>query len=226
MARVKYCGITDLETAKYAQTLGVDALGFVFAKSKRQVSTDKAKEIVGSLGPFVSVGGVFVGESENKVAEIASYCRLDYVQLHGDETESYIKSLCKIFDNLNLNVDIIKAFKVKDESSVSEIIDFASEKYSCRYLSGYLLDAYSKDGHGGTGKTFNWEYFDRVKDNIDKPLILAGGLNPDNIYEALQKTSPYGVDVSSGIESNAKKDKEKMKEFITQVWRWQKDVFR
>lgn len=233
MVRVKYCGITNIEDAVFASRLGVSALGFVFTKSKRRISREQASDISDNLGPFVSKGGVFVNEQEDVIVHTSKHCRLNFIQLHGNESKDYIENLAGELKYQNINVQIIKAFKVKDKKSVSEVIDFSAKANGL--CDAYLLDAHSEKSHGGTGKTFNWEYFNSVRFETSIPLILAGGLNPENVFTALQKTNSIAVDVSSGIESRlldetgdetgTVKDKLKMKEFIDEVWRWQRDVF-
>lgn len=201
MTWVKICGITNLEDAKKAVELGADALGFVFyEKSPRKMAKEKAKEIIDSLPKEVVKVGLFVDELEEKVSEITSYCNFDILQFHGDETPDY----CKKFPQ-----KIIKAFRIKDKESLVNI-----PKYEVDY---YLLDAYSKAMPGGTGRTFNWDLAREAK-KFSRPIILSGGLNPKNIVEALKKVSPFGVDVSSGVETSpGKKDLKKLKEFITKV---------
>ncbi len=245
MVRVKYCGITSVEDAKFASKLGISALGYVFADSKRKITVEKAREISRCLPPFVSKVGVFVNEDIELIQSIAGECLLNYIQLHGDEGEDYVQELKKVLQKNNPTVGIIKAFKVKDLESIEEIAGFSARDH----CQGYLLDAYDNNYHGGTGKSFNWELFNQIKNKTDIPLILAGGLKPDNIFAALEKTSALGVDVSSGIESERKemdgngkkqgslksqenlvdkkvhKDHEKMKKFIVEIWRWQENVF-
>lgn len=198
---IKICGITNIEDALKAVELGVDALGFVFyEKSPRKITKEKAKEIIGSLPKEVVKVGLFVDELEEKVNEIASYCNFDILQFHGDETPDY----CKKFPQ-----KIIKAFRIKDKESLANI-----PKYEVDY---YLLDAYSEAAPGGTGKTFNWDLAKEAK-KFGRPIILSGGLNSDNIIGALEKVSPFGVDVSSGVESSpGRKDHKKLKDFITKM---------
>ncbi len=208
---IKICGITNLEDALKATDLGADALGFVFyEKSPRKMAKEKAKEIIDKIQDTrykiqtitrraVKVG-LFVDELEEKVSEIASYCNFDILQFHGDETPDY----CKKFPQ-----KIIKAFRIKDKESLANI-----PKYEVDY---YLLDAYSEVAPGGTGRTFNWDLAREAK-KFGRPIILSGGLNPENIIEALGRVSPFGVDVSSGVEASpGKKDLKKLKEFITKV---------
>ncbi len=201
MTWIKICGITDIKDALKVVELGADALGFVFyEKSPRKITKEKAKEIIDSLPKGVVKVGLFVDELEEKVNEITSYCNFDILQFHGDETPDY----CKKFPQ-----KIIKAFRIKDKESLANI-----PKYEVDY---YLLDAYSEAAPGGTGRTFNWNLAKEAKE-FGKPIILSGGLNPENIIEALEKVSPFGVDVSSGVElSPGKKDQKKLKEFITEA---------
>ena len=198
---IKICGITNVEDAKKAAALGADALGFIFyEKSPRKTTKEKAKEIINSLPKEVVKVGLFVDELEEKVNEIASYCNFDILQFHGDETPDY----CKKFPQ-----KIIKAFRVENKESLVNI-----PKYEVDY---YLLDAYSEVAPGGTGRTFNWKLAIAAK-KFERPIILSGGLNPENIIEAIEKVSPFGVDVSSGVElSPGKKDHKKLEEFITKV---------
>ncbi len=201
MTWIKICGVTNIEDALKVVELGADALGFVFyEKSPRKVTIKKAKEIIDSLPKEVVKVGLFVDELEEKVSEITSYCNFDILQFHGDETPDY----CKKFPQ-----KIIKAFRIKDKESLVDI-----PKNDVVY---YLLDAYSEELPGGTGRTFNWDLAKEAK-KFDRPIILSGGLNPENIIEALEKVSPFGVDVSSGVESSpGKKDHKKLEEFIAKV---------
>jgi phosphoribosylanthranilate isomerase len=196
MIKVKICGITNLEDALIAVEAGCDALGFVFAKSPRQISPVKAKEIIKRLPPFVKTVGVFVNEDPMVVKEVARKCGLDLLQFHGDEPPEY----CEDFD-----LKIIKAFRIRGKEDIKRI-----EKY--KNVAAYLLDGFSKDCYGGGGVKFNWELAKEVKVH---PIIVAGGLNPSNVKEVIRKLHPYGVDVSSGVESEpGKKDPEKMRRFI------------
>ncbi len=204
MTWIKICGITNLEDALETAELGADALGFVFyEKSPRKITKEKAKEIIDKMQTVkqrVVKVGLFVDELEEKVKEITSYCNFDILQFHGDETPDY----CKKFPQ-----KIIKAFRIKDKESLVDI-----PKYEVDY---YLLDAYSEVAPGGTGRTFNWDLAKEAK-KFGRPIILSGGLNPENIIEALKKVSPFGVDVSSSVEASpGKKDHKKLKEFITKV---------
>lgn len=197
MVRVKICGITNIDDALNAVQLGADALGFVFAPSPRQVVASKIKVIIEKLPPWVSAVGVFVNEKPERVLQIVNQTGLDWVQLHGEESPDYCREL---------GLKVIKSLRVKDRSSLGKIPEFS--------VSGILLDTYDPALFGGTGKGFNWDLGVEAK-KFDKPIILAGGLNPENVAEAISKVQPYGVDVSSGVESSpGKKDYEKMKQFM------------
>ena len=181
--RVKICGITRIEDALLATELGAHAIGLVFAESPRRISPERAADIVRHLPPFVSAIGVFVNEEADRVRRIVEQCGLSAVQLHGDETPEYARGLAE--------VKVIKAVRVRDRSSFDGVDGYQ--------VSAFLLDTYSKKARGGTGETFNWELARDAE--LPAPLILSGGLNPENIGEAIRTVRPYGVDVSSGVES-------------------------
>ncbi|MFH0926019.1 MAG: phosphoribosylanthranilate isomerase [bacterium] len=198
MVKVKICGITNLEDAKASIDFGADALGFVFYKqSPRYIKPSVAKSIIIKLPPFISSVGLFVNESKEKVIQIARFCNFGVIQLHGNESHSFC---------LGFREKIIKAFRVTNESSLETI-----GKYK---VSAILLDTFSKDNPGGTGKTFDWKLAQAVKEKSGK-IILSGGLTPNNVAEAIKLVKPYGVDVSSGVEKEyGKKDHDKLREFI------------
>ena len=202
MVRIKICGITNLEDALVAIEQGVDSLGFILAESPRQVSPDLVKRIVENLPPFVNKVGVFVDEELAKVKEIASYCGLDTVQLHGSESPEYCQKLAKL--------TVVKAFRIKDKLPWVELKDYAE------VVTAYLLDTYVAGQAGGTGETFNWNLAEQAKEA--GPIILAGGLKPENIDQAICEVAPYGVDVSSGIEAEpGVKDHDKLVELVDKV---------
>lgn len=204
MVKVKICGLTNLEDAQWAAQCGADALGFILSeKGPRYIKEDMAASITGQLYPFVSRVGVFVDEEIETVKRIAGGCKLDYVQLHGDESPGYCD---KLRDEINCR--IIKAFRVKGIESLEGIEDYS--------LDGILLDAWSPDGHGGCGVSFDWELALDVAKNC--PIILAGGLNPKNVADAVRQVHPFAVDVSSGVQfTERQKDKEKVLEFIREA---------
>jgi len=204
MVRVKFCGITNPQDALLAVELGVDALGFVFAPSPRKVNPETARRIIQGLPPFVQTVGVFVDESPARVEEVARFCGLDMVQLHGDEPPD----LC-----MRLMPRTIKTFRLKEEHDLPSL-----ESYRGR-AKAFLFDAYGEDREGGTGRTFDWGLALRGKE-LGVPVILAGGLNPGNIREAVTLVRPYAVDVSSGIEENpGKKSPVLMNELIQRIRR-------
>ncbi|PFU85437.1 phosphoribosylanthranilate isomerase [Bacillus cereus] len=195
--KVKICGITDVETAKSACEYGADALGFVFAESKRKITPKRAKEIIQELPANVLKIGVFVNESVEVIQKIADECGLTHVQLHGDEDNYQIR---------RLNIPSIKSLGVTSESDMKN-----AQGYETDYI---LFDSPKEKFHGGNGKTFSWELLGHMPKELRKKTILAGGLNALNIEEAIRTVRPYMVDVSSGVETEGKKDVEKIKQFI------------
>lgn len=201
MTKIKICGITNTEDALSAVRMGADALGFIFVKkSKRYIEPRMASQITKHLPPFVKKVGVFTNEELSVIRDITAEVKLDLLQIHGDETPEYCGKL---------EIPYIKAFRIKDETSLNEV-----KEYNTDYI---LFDTYSKDEYGGTGKAFDWEILNgRAFEN--KYVILSGGLNPGNAGEAVSLLKPYAVDVSSGVEeSPGKKDIEKINKFIEAV---------
>ncbi|HAW60161.1 MAG TPA: phosphoribosylanthranilate isomerase, partial [Actinobacteria bacterium] len=201
MVRVKICGITNIEDALLAVRLGADALGFVLADSPRKADPEMVREVSLLLPPFISRVGVFVDEDEAEVRKLASFCALDTLQFHGVESPSY----CKEFER-----KVIKALRV----GVSSDLRALSEYPAYGGVAAFLLDTFVEGKPGGTGETFDWAIAREAK-KFGKPIILSGGLDPDNVAQAIREVNPYAVDVSSGVESEpGKKDPEKMREFI------------
>ena len=199
--RIKICGMTNAEDAVGAAELGADAVGFVFAPSPRQVSAEKAREIIMALPPFIQTVGVFVDEDPGKVTSIADSCCLDMLQFHGKESAAY----CRRFAQR-----VIKALRVKDQDRLEGCSDYSG------VVAALLLDTYVPDRYGGTGLTFDWNLARQAKRY--GRIILAGGLNPDNVAAAISAVRPYAVDASSGLEKEAGvKDHEKMARFIQAV---------
>ena len=198
--KVKVCGMTQLKDAAFAVQQGADAVGFIFyKKSPRSVTMKTARDIILKLPPLVDTVGVFVNESVDRINKIVNYCGLDLVQLHGEESPAFCKKIQR---------RVIKAFRVKDLQSVKQL-----EKYS---VSGYLLDTFSDNVHGGTGKTFDWNL--ALPANKIGPVILAGGLTARNILQAIRQARPYGVDVCSGVEKlPGIKDPEKVRAFLKNI---------
>jgi phosphoribosylanthranilate isomerase len=176
---------------------GADALGFVFfEKSPRHVDPERAAAIVAGLPPLVQVVGLFVNAPLDFVNATADRCRLDIAQLHGEESPAYCDAVRR---------RVMKAFRVQGMESIAGLADYR--------VAGYLLDAYSPNSYGGTGERFDWDCAVAAKGQ--GPIILAGGLNPDNVASAVAKVAPYAVDVSSGVESSPGcKDPEKVLSFI------------
>ena len=198
--KVKICGMTQLKDALFAVEQGVDAVGFIFyKKSPRAVTMKTVREIIKKLPPLVETVGVFVNESAERVNKTADYCGLDLVQLHGEESPAFCRKIHR---------RVIKVFRVKDLQSIKQL-----EKYP---VSGFLLDTFSDNLHGGTGKTFDWNLALPAKKM--GPVILAGGLTPRNILQAVRQVRPYGVDVCSGVEkSPGIKDLEKIRAFLKNI---------
>jgi len=206
MVRIKICGITNEKDALWVVNLGADYIGFNFYKnSPRKISPKLAAQIIGKLPSFTQPVGVFVNEEVKVVKRIAEKCRLNLVQLHGEETLEY----CRELQVQSARLKIIKAFRIKDKENLEEM-----EKYGVDY---YLLDSYVPGVEGGTGEIFNWDLAVEAK-QFGKPVFLAGGLTPDNVTQAIEKVNPYGVDVASGVERTPRrKDYDLMREFITRI---------
>jgi len=204
MVKVKICGLTNLEDAQWAAKCGADALGFILSKKgPRFIEGDIAAAITAQLPPFISRVGVFVDEKTETIKRIADVCKLDYVQLHGKETPIYCGKLRE-----QINCRIIKAFQVEGKKSLGGIKDYP--------VDSILLDAWSPEDHGGCGVSFDWELALDIAKNF--PIILAGGLNPQNVKDAIRQVEPFAVDVSSGVQSTARqKDKEKIFKFIREA---------
>ncbi len=198
--KAKICGMTQIKDAVFAVEQGADAVGFIFYnKSPRSVTMKLAKEIIAQLPPFVDTVGVFVNESVDRVNKIAEYCGLDLVQLHGEESPAFCRKIRR---------RVIKAFRVKDLQSIKLLQDYA--------VSGFLLDTFSDELQGGTGKVFDWNLALPAK-KIG-PVIMAGGLTPRNIKQAIRQVRPYGVDVCSGVEKEPGiKDPEKVRAFLENI---------
>ena len=196
--RVKICGITSVDDAQIAVEAGADAIGLVFyAPSPRAVSIEQAREIAASVGPLVTVVGLFVNADEALVCKVLANVALHVLQFHGDESSEF----CEQFQR-----PYMKAIRMRPELDVSQAIaEYPS-------AAGILLDAYRPGVPGGTGETFDWQ---RVPAQAAKPIVLAGGLTPENVALAVQSIRVYGVDVSGGVEfAPGKKDAQKVEQFI------------
>ncbi len=194
MTKIKLCGLTREQDIEAVNICRPDFVGFVFAeKSRRYVSPSRAAELKSLLMPGILVVGVFVNEDVTKIAQLLADGVIDLAQLHGGEDEGYIKSLRGLTQK-----PLIKAFRVDSDKDIE-----AAEASSADYV---LLDS----GNGGTGTAFDW----RLLEKMERPYFLAGGLNPENVSEAVERLHPYAVDVSSGIETDRVKDARKMREFV------------
>jgi len=196
--KIKICGITNIDDALLAVNLGADALGFIFyPKSPRYVSVRTAADICNRLPPFVTRVGVFVNELEYEIEKALNECLLTALQFHGDEPPGF----CVKFPAKS-----IKAIRVRDENSIR----MASE-YD---VDALLLDTYTEEKRGGTGKTFDWSLAAQMQ-TVGPPLILSGGLTSENVRHAIQQVQPYAVDVSSGVEQEpGRKDPEKLRRYF------------
>jgi phosphoribosylanthranilate isomerase len=187
--RAKMCGTTRLEDALAAVQYGVDALGFIlYSKSPRYISPEDAGVICEQLPPFVDKVGVVVNESIDTVVRMVNVAGFSYLQLHGDEPFNYCRELKNAIPHLKL----IKAFRVGANTQKDEFTPYE------KYVDGFLLDTYVKGDRGGTGQVFDWFLIAGL--NLNRPLILAGGLTPENIIDAISAVRPYGVDINSGVE--------------------------
>lgn len=200
MTKIKICGLSRLTDIDFVNEALPDYIGFVFAKSKRQVSEETAKVLKDKLRPEVKAVGVFVNEDINTVIKLCKSNIIDIVQLHGDEGEAYISELKK-----QISHPIIKAARVRSREDI-----IAAETLNSEYL---LLDAYKEGQYGGCGDAFDWTMISKVK----KPYFLAGGIHSDNVLKAINEVKPYAIDVSSGVETDGVKDKNKIIDIITKV---------
>jgi phosphoribosylanthranilate isomerase len=199
MTKVKICGIQQLEAAMWAVEAGVDAVGFVFADSKRRVTLEKAAAISDSLPAGILRIGVFVNASKEELQNAVEKVNLDYVQLHGDESPAYCSTL---------TVPYIKAVSINKKKDLDILPEYGGDMV--------LVDSGIGPYRGGNGTSFDWEYLKNDQSRNHK-LILAGGLKKENVGEAIHKVRPYMVDVSSGVESGGIKEKVKIEEFINEV---------
>lgn len=200
MTKIKVCGIKSLKDALSAAEYGADALGFVFyGKSPRYIEPADAAAIIKKLPPFVTPVALFVNAHEDSVMAVLDETGIEVLQFHGDETPDYVSSFSQ---------RTIKALRIKDEKSLSYIHNYD--------VNAILADAYSPDAYGGTGQTFNWKLLSSLQSS--ERIILAGGLGPENVAEAIRKVRPYAVDVSSGVEASpGVKDHDKLRRFIEEV---------
>ena len=205
MVSVKICGITNWDDAKAAMDAGADALGFNFyANSPRRVAASHAKQIIRHMPDRVTAVGVFVNGSAEEILRIAHTTNVGILQLHGEESPAAVERLAREYP-------IIKAFRVGPRFRARELAKFSS-------ASGFLLDGYDADHHGGTGKRFDWGVAREAKRY--GPVILAGGLRAENVIDAIRQVKPFGLDVCSGVEDQpGRKDARKVKRLMAAVRR-------
>ena len=218
MTKVKICGILQVDHALVAAEAGADFVGLVFAPSKRQVSSQTARQIareVKRLEPHPLVVGVFVNTIAREVNRLAAFCRFDWVQLSGDESWEYCKQIER---------PIIKTIRVLSSRGAEEILAELSRGHKILAPEGFtcLLDSDVKGAYGGTGQTFEWEMASQVSQKYS--IIIAGGLSPVNVGQAIKTVKPWGVDVSTGVETEGSKDVAKIKAFIQAVRRADEEV--
>lgn len=187
--RIKVCGITRLEDALYAIEEGVDALGFIFhRRSPRYIDPEQARLIISRLPPFVSTVGVFVDKKRSEVEEIIDFCGFEYAQLHGAESPKYCERLLRLASPCH----IIKAFRIGPGAAAGDFEPYVS------YVKAFLLDTYDPKHAGGTGRSFDWKIIEIL--GLARPFILAGGLTPGNVGDAVRAACPSIIDVNSGVE--------------------------
>lgn len=200
MTKIKICGLRRIEDIQFVNLAKPDYVGFIFADSKRKVTIQQAAVLKAELHEDIQAAGVFVNAPVAEIANIINQGIIDLIQLHGDEDERYIVEL-----QMHTNLPIIKAVRMKNPDAITEVAHLP--------VDYFLLDTYSKQMYGGTGHTFDWT----MVSETNKPFFLAGGLQVDNIVEAIQKVGPFCVDVSSGVETDGVKDKMKMIEIVNRV---------
>lgn len=207
--RVKICGLHQVEDIQATVHAGADAIGLVFyPPSPRAVTVEQAKLLSQYLPPYVQLVGLFVNAQLDEIQAILQKVPLDVLQFHGDETPEQCQAIAQM-----LGRRWYKALQVKDDVNMDELLK-QIDAYRQAGASAILLDAYHPDLKGGTGHSFDWTKFPKS----DIPLILAGGLTPENVADAIQLTQPYAVDVSGGVEqSKGVKDSDKIYQFVQQV---------
>lgn len=200
MPKIKICGLTRKQDIDAVNAALPDYIGFVFANSRRQVTPESAKDLKTCLNPSIKAVGVFVNENMENIMKLCDSRVIDVVQLHGDESEDYIRKLKSSVPN-----EIIKAVRVKSPEDIEKAL-----KLPCDYL---LLDAYHENKYGGSGMTFDWSMIP----DIGRPYFLAGGIDSGNILQAIEQFRPYCIDVSSGVETDGCKDPDKIREIVVKA---------
>ncbi len=201
--KIKICGITRIEDAQFACSLGIDALGFVFYNnSKRYIEPQEATKIIQKIPPFITTVGLFVNAPTDTINKISATCKLDMVQIHGDET---------LEDSKKIDRPFMKAIRVESQATLAKDLDIWNDSLA----RGILIDAFHESYYGGTGTLFDWKL---IPKESEKPIILAGGLNDTNVVSILENPMIWGIDVSSSIETApGVKSHEKMASFVNKV---------
>ncbi|MCT4598015.1 MAG: phosphoribosylanthranilate isomerase [Vallitalea sp.] len=194
--KIKICGIKNIQEINIINKYPVSYIGFIFAESKRQITEEKVVKLRKYIREDIKVVGVFVNADSKYVNRVADSCKLDIIQLHGNEDNDYIKEV---------NYNIWKSLSVINEDSIENIKSYKG-------VDGFLLDTYSKGKNGGTGKIFNWNLAKNL--SMSNFTILAGGLNKENIIEGINTVKPQVIDINSGVETNLIKDENKIKELF------------
>jgi phosphoribosylanthranilate isomerase len=200
--RIKVCGMRELAEVAGVVAAGVDAIGLIFVEqSPRYIDPERARDIVKSLPPFVDAVGVFVDQEAAAVNEIVRYCGLTKVQLHGAESPAYCAEIaCRV----------MKVFRVRESLTAEDLAPYADE------VSAFLFDTFQEKVAGGTGQTFAWSLLEKLASPC--PVVLAGGLTPENVGEAVSQARPFAVDLNSGVEfAPGRKDLAKVRAAIAQV---------
>jgi len=202
--KIKICGITNAQDAEAAVTAGADALGFVFyAQSPRCIEPSVAKRIIAQLPPFVLAVGVFVNHARDTIRDVFDECGLAFAQLHGDETPNFCESLGR---------PVLRALRLRDRGTLLALAEYKGRMG----VRGFVVDGFSTEAYGGTGQTVDWSLAREAAQAA--PILLAGGLTPSNVQEAIRQVQPYGVDVSSGVEEGpGQKNHEKIRAFTQAV---------
>ncbi|GAB7387521.1 phosphoribosylanthranilate isomerase [Bacillaceae bacterium] len=221
MTQIKICGLQSVEVLKSISNLEIDFCGFVFAESKRRVSPQRAAELCAAAGLRAKKVGVFVDPDLREIDAVVRKVPLDYVQLHGRETPEFCARVKREF-----GVGVIKAFHVRageaGEPWERETVPLPDERYG-QAIDWLLLDTYDQRAAGGTGKTFRWETIPAYQEwagRFGLPVIVAGGISAENVAALLEAYRPDAVDVSSGVETNGRKDEAKIAEFVERVKRF------
>ena len=215
MTKIKICGLRTLDDALFAHYAGADALGFVIdvpVNTPRKVTSQDAQSIISKLPPYAHAVGVIMPSDIQSIFRIIERTEVNALQIHGNSTAAMIREI-----KAKIPIKIIRAFPIAMDTNVTVTIN-EIEKYSKSGIGAILLDTKGEANAGGTGQKHDWNKSREIKDSINCPIILAGGLTPENVADAIRVVEPYAVDVASGVESNPGiKDHQKIIDFIQNV---------